>query len=96
MSSNIPSVVWLAPVPTIDLLTRQRCAAARAGRPSMPPTSRWTVDAVQVMVARTHLAADAAEVLASAWTGPITGWLDSLDLVQFDPVRTLSRRSLRI
>ena len=96
ISPGDPSSLWLAPAPTTDLLIRHATfLRALADLPCHPEyeIGTWMP---QVVLRRTHLPADAVEVLVANWHGPITGWLDSLDLVQLNPVRTLSRRPLRI
>ena len=37
----------------------------------------------------TTLPSDAIKMLAGLWSRPVTGWLDSLDLMRFDPVEVL-------
>ncbi len=90
-----PAVVWLAPVPSTELLALHATLhRALADLPTHPgyEVGGWVP---HVMLASTDLVGDTVEVLTSMWTGPISGWLDALDLVQFNPVRVLSRRPLR-
>ena len=90
-----PAVVWLAPMPTAELLalhaTLRRTLADFAYHPHYE-IGGWMP---HVVMARTKLLADAVEVLATTWMEPIVGWLDCLDLVRLDPIEVLSRRPLR-
>jgi 2'-5' RNA ligase len=89
-----PSLVWLAPAPTDELLARH--ATLRRALADLPYHPEYDVGAwvPHVTLARTHLLPDAVGVLASAWSGSITGWLDSLDLIRLRPAEILSRRPL--
>lgn len=90
-----PAVVGLLPIPTTDLLDRH--ATLHRSLADLPTHPHYEVGAwvPHVVVARTNLLADTIEVLTTTWNGPITGWLDALDLVRFDPIQVLSRRPLR-
>jgi hypothetical protein len=85
----------LLAAPSVDLLKRH--ATLRRALADLPTHSSYDVDGwvPQVTLANTNLVGDAVEVLTSIWTGPIAGWLESLDLVRLDPVEVLSARPLR-
>lgn len=91
---ELPALCLLA-APTIDLLGRHATLHKALG--DLPPHPLYQIGAwvPHVMLGRTEFAGDAIEVLAALWSGPIVGWIDSLDLVQFDPVAVLSSRPLR-
>jgi len=95
VSPGDPSIISLISAPTCDLLARHAALLRALADVPCHPDSEAGAWVPEVVVARTYLAADAVEVLGAAWTGPIAGWLDSLDLVQLDPIRMLSRRLLR-
>jgi hypothetical protein len=90
-----PSILWLTPVPTIDLLTLHttlhRALADLASHPDYE-VGAWVP---HVVLARTEMLGDAVEVMEAIWNGPIVGWLDALDLVRLDSMQVLSSRPLR-
>jgi 2'-5' RNA ligase len=90
------SVVWLAPVPTADLLARHASLLARLG--DLPVHGHYRPGAwvphVTLLAAQATSAARAIEALAPLWDGPITGLLARVDVVRFHPVEVLSSRAL--
>jgi hypothetical protein len=90
-----PPGVCLLLAPSIDLLKRH--STLHRALADLRSHYAYDVDGwvPHVILARTNLVGDAVEVLTSIWTGPITGWLESLDLVRLDPVEVLSARPLR-
>lgn len=90
-----PATFGLLVAPTIGLFqhheTIHRTLTDLPTHPSYE-TGMWTPN---VMLGKTNLLADTVEVLASRWTGAIVGSVVSLDLVQLDPLETLSSRPLR-
>jgi hypothetical protein len=91
-----PAIIGLLPIPTADLLNRH--ATLHRALADLPTHPAYEVDGwmPHVAVTTTYLPADTVEVLSATWTGPLVGWLDAVDLVQFNPVRVLSRRPLRV
>lgn len=89
------SVLWLLPTASSELLALH--ATLHRSLADIPSHPHYQIGAwvPHVSVARTCCLGDSVEVLATTWDGPILGCLDAVDLVQFDPVRVLSRRPLR-
>lgn len=76
-----PPIVWLAVVPTVDLLARHailhRALADLVCHPLYEPDG-WVPN---VMLTETVFMADTIEVLTAFWNEPISGTVDHLDLV---------------
>jgi len=90
-----PATIWLAPVPTIELMAMHSALRRSLADLAFHPHYEIGGWLPHVTVARTNIAADAIEVLATTWEVPIVGWLDALDLIRLDPVEVLSRRPLK-
>jgi len=90
-----PPTLWLAVVPTIELLTRH--ANLHRAMTDLPTHPTYEVGGwvPHVTLGRTHFVADTIKALAATWDGLIVGRLASLDLIRTDPLVVLSRRLLR-
>lgn len=92
-----PAVVWAAPVATEALLARQR--ALHAALAAFPVHAHYQPGA---WVPHVTLSKDGGapasrivEAATAAWDGPISGWLDRLELVRFRPVEILRSVALQ-
>jgi 2'-5' RNA ligase len=90
-----PSALWLAAVPTIDLLTIHTTLHAAIGGYAGDPRYEVGGWLPHVTVGETEFLADATDVLACCWTGPISARLDFLDLVQIETDEIFSSYPLR-
>jgi 2'-5' RNA ligase len=86
-----PTVIWLAPVMTEQMLARHaelhRALSSLHVHPHYSPGSR--IPHVTLSQQRRTTAAQAIEIVSSAWRGPITGRAERLELVRFHPATVL-------
>jgi 2'-5' RNA ligase len=86
-----PTVIWLAPVATEQLLARHaelhKALSPLHVHPHYAPGS-W-IPHVTLSQQRRTTAAQAIEIVSSAWQGPITGRAERLELVRFHPATVL-------
>jgi 2'-5' RNA ligase len=86
-----PPVTWVAPVVTEQLLAKHAALHAALARFSIHPHYRPGAWMPHVTLSKSgqSSAAQAIEIAASVWQGPISARLESIDLVRFRPVEVL-------
>jgi 2'-5' RNA ligase len=89
-----PSTLWLAPVPSADLMTTHATLHTALANLACDPRYKVGAWLPHVALATTEFLGDAIEVVACAWTGPIAGTVDFLDLVRVDSTEVISSRPL--
>ena len=86
---GVPPVVWAVPVVTEALLARHAALTEALAPCPVHPYYRvgaW-VPHVTLSLAGGLDAGAAIGVAAEAWTGPVGGWLDRVELVELAPLR---------
>ncbi|MGG5821555.1 2'-5' RNA ligase family protein [Falsiroseomonas sp. HW251] len=90
-------VLWAAPVVTPPLLAAQEALCTALAGFALDPHYRpgdW-VPHVTLQQGGSSSATAALGRASSVWDGPISGWLDRVELVSFHPVRVVGSHGLR-
>jgi len=91
-----PPVMWMIPVATQPLLARHGALHSALAPHAVDPHYRPGAWVPHLTLSRgTRSVARAIDVASSLWGGPIKGWADRVDLVQFDPVDVVRSKTLR-
>jgi hypothetical protein len=89
------STLWLAVVPTSDLLMIHATLHAALADYHCDPHYEVGAWLPHVAMATTEFLGDAVEAMACCWTGSIKGSLESLDLVRVETGEVISSRPLQ-